>query len=216
MNKKDITVSKTARYFTLGEANDETRCVWFICHGYGHLANYFLQNFEILNNDKNLLVAPEGLHRFYLNGYSGRVGASWMTKEERLNDIKDYTNFLDDVYKEIISSFKGRAVKVNVLGFSQGAATVCRWLCNNKSKADNLILWAGAFPDDLKFEADKAVFDSMNIHLVIGDKDEFITSEQVEEQEKTLKQNGIKFQLLKFDGKHEIKANVLKEISEKM
>ena len=120
MDQKNISINKTARYFTLGNPNEKIETIWFLCHGYGQLANYFLKNFEILNNGKNLLVAPEGLHRFYLNGFGGRVGASWMTREDRLNDIKDYIGFLDQLYLEIVNPFKSRNIKINVLGFSQG------------------------------------------------------------------------------------------------
>ena len=35
-------------------------------------------------------MAPEGLSRFYLEGFSGKVGATWMTREDRLNDIDNY------------------------------------------------------------------------------------------------------------------------------
>ena len=216
MNEKNITVNKTARYFILGESGDQINSIWFICHGYGQLASYFLRNFEVLNNGKNLLVAPEGLHRFYLKGYSDRVGASWMTKEDRLNDIKDYINFLDALYQEVISPFKGRKVKINVLGFSQGAATVSRWVAHKSFKPDNLILWSGAFPKDLPLEADFALFNSFKTLFIIGDQDEFINPSQAEEEENMLKQKGIPFELIKFNGKHEINTKVLKDIAEKI
>ncbi|MDQ3191725.1 MAG: serine hydrolase family protein [Bacteroidota bacterium] len=217
MKEHHISVRKTGRYFISGQIDDtKIKNVWIVCHGYGQLAKYFLRNFEVLNNGENLLIAPEGLHRFYLKGYTDRVGASWMTKEDRLNDIKDYTNFLDDLYTEILGSFKGREVKINVLGFSQGAATVCRWLVNKKSKANNLILWAGVFPEDLQFEVEKSLFDSMNIFMVIGNKDEFISSEQIKLHESKLTQKGIKFEIIKFEGKHEINSMVLLELQEKL
>ena len=71
-------------------------------------------NIPILNNEHRILVgtsykqegkdsaeelgytiiAPQGLHKFYLEGTSGRVGASWMTKENREDDIKNYLVYL--------------------------------------------------------------------------------------------------------------------------
>jgi hypothetical protein len=83
ISSKHITVKKTARYFILGEAGPFTRQVWFVCHGYGFLGGDFLKNFEALNEKEHLVVASEGLHRFYLYGTGGKVGASWMTKEDR-------------------------------------------------------------------------------------------------------------------------------------
>jgi hypothetical protein len=90
MVKKNIIVTKTARYFISGEPSESIEQVWFVCHGYAQLANYFIRNFEILNDGKNLIIAPEGLNRFYWKGFSDRVVASWMTKEDREDDIKDY------------------------------------------------------------------------------------------------------------------------------
>ena len=65
MTKKEIITEKTGRYFILGTPSDKIKEIWFVCHGYGQLSNSFLKDFEIINNDENLFVAPEGLHRFY-------------------------------------------------------------------------------------------------------------------------------------------------------
>jgi len=189
--------------------------LWIVCHGYGQLASYFIKNFESLNDGKNLIVAPEGLHRFYWQGYTDRIAASWMTKEDRQNDIKDYVNFLDVVSDEVLSGFSKKP-KINVLGFSQGTATACRWLCMGKLKADNLILWAGAFPHDLPFEVSKPVFNQMGVWLVVGDNDQFMEWVKVEEYEKELKKQGIDYRLLKFDGKHEVPENALLELAEEL
>ncbi|MGZ4117744.1 MAG: alpha/beta hydrolase, partial [Bacteroidia bacterium] len=183
MQQKNIVIPKTARYFILGEASEKIEQVWFVCHGYGQLANYFIQNFHALNDGTQLIIAPEGLHRFYWKEFSGRVVASWMTKEDRTSDIIDYVNYLDMVYAEVLAPFKGKKIKVNVLGFSQGAATAGRWMANNRSHADNLIIWAGAFPADLDFEKQKTIFNSMdNFIFVVGDDDQFINEEEIEKQ----------------------------------
>jgi predicted esterase len=209
MLQKNITIKKTARYFILGDINDTIEQVWIVCHGYAQLANYFIKNFEVLNDGKTLIVAPEGLNRFYWKGFSDRVVASWMTKEDRECDIHDYVNFLNCVYDDVISSLKNKNVRVNVLGFSQGTATVCRWLANNKVKVDNLILWAGAFPEDMNFEADKVVFDAMKIVAVIGNQDEFLTEEAIAMQLLFLNKHKISIELIRFQGKHEINKEAL-------
>jgi predicted esterase len=216
MQQKNITVPKTARYFVLGEPSEKIEQIWFVCHGYAQLANYFIQNFHSLNDGKCLIVAPEGLNRFYWKEFSGRVAASWMTKEDRGSDITDYVNYLDLVYSEVLSEFVGRKVKINVLGFSQGAATVCRWISNNKSPADNLILWAGAFPTDMNFEKDKTLFNSMSNFVVVGDMDEFIDEDEIKKHNEFLKNNAIKFELIRFIGKHEINQEVLLQLQERI
>jgi predicted esterase len=211
--KKNITIKKTARYFVLGEPTKEITRVWFVCHGYASLANYFIKKFEVLADDKTLIIAPEGFHRFYVQGFSGRIGASWMTSEDREDDIRDYITYLDDLYLEVLKALKRDQLKINVLGFSQGAATVCRWLSNGKSIADNLILWAGLFPPDLNFDVNKEIFNRMNTWMVLGDKDEFIKMTNAEEQQEVFKRNKLDYKLKKFEGKHEIVPEVLKELS---
>lgn len=212
MKENHITVSKKARYFTSGNYNDKTQNVWIVCHGYGQLANYFLKKFDCLNNEQTFIIAPEGFHRFYTNGFNGRVGASWMTKEDRLNDIDDYVNFLNLLYDDIIKRFSVNSITINVLGFSQGAATVCRWIQRGYAKIDNLILWAAVFPPDVTFEIFNTEIISKKQYIVCGDKDEFISTEDIEKQKKLLDENGIEYKLLTFNGKHEINTETLVEL----
>lgn len=212
MEQRKITVQKTGRYFIEGKVSEHIEQVWFVCHGYAQLANYFLRNFEGLNDGKTLIVAPEGLHRFYWEGFSGKVVASWMTKEDREDDIKDYVNYLDGVYSEIVPSLKNKNLKISVLGFSQGTATVCRWLTSGKSRADNMILWAGVFPEDLNLDLNKKILDDLNITFVIGDKDQFITEEQAKMEMSKLEKNHLKFNVVRFVGGHEINSDVLKQV----
>lgn len=216
MLQKNIIIPKTARYFILNEPTEQIEQVWFVCHGYAQLANYFINNFDELDKNKNLIIAPEGLHRFYWKGFSERVVASWMTKEDRENDILDYINYLNVVYSEVISSLKNKNIKINVLGFSQGTATVCRWLASNNVKADSLILWAGAFPPDMNFEKNKEVFKKLKTFVVVGDADEFITEEEVLKHADLLKKNEIAFELIRFQGKHEINKQTLTDLQKRL
>jgi len=216
MLKKNIIISKTARYFLSAEPSANIEEVWFVCHGYAQLANYFIKNFDALNTGKVLVVAPEGLNRFYWNGFSGKVVASWMTKEDREEEIRDYVAYLDEVYREVLSLLENKNVKITALGFSQGTATVCRWLANSRSHADHLVLWAGAFPGDMDLQLNKAVFNNMRTMLVTGDNDEFINEEQVKEYEQLLKDRGISHEVLRFKGKHEIKEETLVELASRL
>lgn len=216
MDKRKIIVNKTARYFILGAISDQIEEVWFVCHGYAQLANYFLKNFEVINNSRTLIIAPEGLHRFYMQGVSGRVTASWMTKEDREDDIKDYVAYLDAIYTEIVPQLKNKKLKVNVLGFSQGTATVCRWITIGNIHADNLILWAGAFPDDLDLKLNKEIFDKLKIYFVLGDQDQYISEEQAKEHMLMLERNQLKFEIVRFKGTHEIHQETLKQLASLM
>jgi predicted esterase len=216
MGQRKISVNKTARYFIQGEISDEIEQVWFVLHGYAQLANYFLKKFEILADRKTLVIAPEGLHRFYWEGVGGRVVASWMTKEDREDDIHDYVNYLDAVYSEVISELKNKSIKINILGFSQGSATACRWLSFGKSHADNLVIWEGEFPKDLDLKMHKKIFDDLKICMVMADKDPFISEERVQEQIRSIEESEIKFDLVRFSGGHEINPETLKQIAQQL
>src|SRR5207237_799567 len=66
------------------------------------------------------VVAPEGRPRFYLteSPTERRVGASWMTREDRLHEIDDYVRYLDAVHVDL----KLPNTRITALGFSQGSA----------------------------------------------------------------------------------------------
>ncbi len=66
MQEHHISVTRTARYYTLGEISRGVAEVWFVCHGYGQLAERFIRHFAALDDGTRLVVAPEALGRFYL------------------------------------------------------------------------------------------------------------------------------------------------------
>ena len=136
-----LTVARTARYQQLGELSSRTRRVWFVCHGYGQLAAYFIRHFAFITeaDPTTVIIAPEGLSRFYLSGNGGRVGASWMTRDDRLHEIQDHVNFLNQLAATILPQCPPD-VHITVLGFSQGTATVGRWLAQAAFRSAHLIL----------------------------------------------------------------------------
>lgn len=213
MEEHHISVTRRARYFSLGTVNEQLKQVWFVCHGYGQLASDFLKNFEVLANGHRLIIAPEGLSRFYLRGFTGRVGTSWMTREDRLNEIRDYVDYLNAVYNEICKSFDSAGVKIFVLGFSQGTATAWRWVCQGSAKTDHLILWAGFVPPELELAKSQRLFRRCGLTLIIGKHDELGNEQAIIEQERTLKENQIPFKLLRFDGGHELDSQLLSELA---
>src|SRR5207247_10350488 len=122
VHEHHLSVAKTARYVALGERSGGGRPVWFACHGYGQLAGRVLGKLRGRDDGTRYLVAPEGLSRFYLSESptERRVGASWMTREDRLAEIADYVQYLDAVYQEVFGLLDRSQVTVHALGFSQG------------------------------------------------------------------------------------------------
>jgi predicted esterase len=198
-----LKVQKTARVVIEGKNNSSLRSVWLIAHGYGQLSTFFINKFEKLFSKENMFVLPEGLHRYYLNGFSGKIGASWMTKEEREKDIEDYCIYMDSVYDHYIKSLDKNLI-VNALGFSQGGATICRWAAHTKCRIDNLIVWGSVIPPDMNWETDVQKLRDLKWHYVAGDKDEFLSDKRRVEQLEVLDRNGIKPNSIHYEGSHDI------------
>ncbi|HEU5260965.1 MAG TPA: hypothetical protein VFU41_06010 [Gemmatimonadales bacterium] len=210
-------MTRTARYFALGSNSRGVGEVWFVCHGYGHLAARFLEKFRALDDGRRYIVAPEGLSRFYLSESptERRVGASWMTREARLSEIDDYVRYLDGVYADVGGLIDRSRVVVHALGFSQGAATVSRWVAMGQARVDRLVLWGGELPPDLDL-AVPTVADrlrSAGLSLVYGRADQFITPKVVGEIADRLRAHGIPYRELAFDGGHELSDAVLKQLA---
>lgn len=216
MQEHRLAVTRRARYFTLGAANPVEQ-VWFACHGYGQLAARFLEKLRVLDDGRRYLVAPEGLSRFYLSERpeERRVGASWMTREDRLAEIEDYVPYLDAVSADVFGVIDRARVRVYALGFSQGAATVSRWAALGTPRIDRLVLWGGDFPPDLDL-TQPAVADRLRaarLTLVYGRSDAFITPKVVAAVTGRLETHDIPYTTIPFDGGHALDDAVLTSIA---
>ena len=213
-NEHHLTVSRTARYFTLGEPRAGLREVWFVLHGHAQLAYHFLRHFASCRAPDRLIVAPEALSRFYLDHAAShatgraRVGATWMTREDRLAEIADYVGYLDALHDDVFTRVDRGAVKLLVLGFSQGVATACRWLCRGRSRADTLVLWAGPLPTELDAES-VSPLRRTRVLRVLGERDELAGADVRETEAARLRELGLDVPLLKFDGGHELSPAIL-------
>jgi predicted esterase len=207
-------VQRTARFATLGEMHNEVRQVWFVCHGYSQQVKEFIQYFSVLDDGTRLVVAPEGLSRFYLEGTGGKVGASWMTKEDRVEEIDDYVRYLDAVYQHVAERVDLNVPTVHVLGFSQGVATASRWIARRTVPADQLILWAGTLPPELDDEAWERIRE-LRVTVVYGTSDEYVTPEAAAELRARLEAHDVHFEEITFDGEHRMDRRTLEAIGGK-
>jgi predicted esterase len=216
-----LVVPRTARYYTLGPTHGFPRELWFVCHGYGQLAGRFLRQFAPLDDGTRLIVAPEALSRFYLdpipqrrNDPSPKIGASWMTREDREAEIADYVEYLERLCTEIRHPLRGAAPRLVVLGFSQGTATVSRWLAASEMRVDHLVLWAGAIPPELDLASWAARLHGAAITLVAGEQDEFATAAAVAAEAERLSAAGVAYSLQRFAGGHTIDAAALVRLAD--
>ncbi len=214
-----LEVVRTARYAVMGSTGSGVREVWFVLHGYGQLASRFLQHFAVLEHEARLLVAPEGLSRFYIDpehvrgAAAMRVGASWMTREDREVEIGDYLKYLDAVAAHVLTPLRGSNPRIIVLGFSQGVATACRWAVLGRTRTDRLLLWAGGVPPDLDFQHARERLGPHGLTLVVGTADSYIPDGAVEREKARLAEQRIPYQLKTFPGGHEIDPAILTELA---
>lgn len=212
IQKSLVEVPRTGRYYSLNSVQPLTKNIWVVLHGYGQLAEYFIKHFEKLDPKANFIVAPEGLSRFYVEGLTGRVGASWLTKEDREDEIKDQSNYMNAVLKDCAVDPKNSSYRFIVLGFSQGTAAAVRWMVNNSIRPDQLILWAGSFPHDVDANEYSEIFKELSVHFVYGDEDPFLQHINVEEKMNEFGSMGMKLKTWKFEGKHTMDSGTLQKI----
>lgn len=217
MQNHYVQIWRTARYYTHGAPKPSTQEIWLLAHGYGQLAENFLKKFSFLSPEKYWLIAPEALSRFYVDGVgvqNSRVGASWMTRESRETEIEDYIQYWKTVYTHTVEKVLEQSQRpyTRILGFSQGSSTVCRWILDAKPVFDELILWAGEVPRDCPLDDLAKVLEGKVLHYVYGEDDELIPRKIVDEQLAHLRKHGIHFELLTYEGKHEVTEAMITEL----
>jgi predicted esterase len=215
-----LTVKRTARFCTIGDPSAAVSDIWIVCHGFAQLARTFVEEFVPVARPGRLIVAPEALNRFYLNreggraGASARVGATWMTREDRLAEIDDYVRYLDDLFREIGGERPREEMHLTALGFSQGTATVSRWLAHGTSKLDRVILWSGLFPPEIDpAGAARVRLASTRLYLVVGKHDEMLNTTELRAQRQALEKAGIGIEMVEFDGGHRMDRDTLTRLS---
>jgi len=214
MVEHHLAVTRTARYFSVGgEGNggEAVRDLWIVCHGYGQLAARFLEPFVPLETPWRRIVAPEGLSRFYLdrsrvgvNTQAG-VGATWMTREDREHEIEDQISYLDALLDRLQPEAAAPGVRLRILGFSQGVATVTRWLVRgHRVRADELILWAGSVPVDVDLSVLANRLAGAPVVFAVGTRDELAPWAAADVEVGRFTAAGIHARLVTFQGGHRL------------
>ncbi|HEX2900073.1 MAG TPA: phospholipase, partial [Bacteroidia bacterium] len=167
--------------------------------------------FEALADAETVILAPEGLSRFYLDGKWDRVGATWMTKEDRIHEIEDQIEYLNRL-QEMVQEQAPNVLETIVLGFSQGTATVWRWVMKGNVAPQHLILWAGSIPLDTLEKASEKM-KNCDLHFVLGDNDEYIKISDAQKQMENLHEIKPDARFWTFEGNHRMDAPTLSKIA---
>lgn len=200
-----IVVPRHARVGWLGDPATATEA-WLVFHGYGMTARGILHWFRAAAAPHRVLIAPEGLSRFYQERKGLRtVGASWMTSDDREAEILDQRTYLNSVADRWLV---GRS-RVECHGFSQGVSAACRWLVASGRLVDRLVGWAGAVPPEITGAALGAAVRVGEIHLVAGAADGIVLPSQVAGDRDRLTASHVGVHLHHHGGGHRIDPELL-------
>jgi predicted esterase len=206
-----LIVARTARWGLVGALTPDTTDVWMVLHGYGHLAAMIAASTEWPAHATRAFVFPEALQRFYdADSASGRphtevpVGASWMTREARDDDIKDNNAYLSALAAEIRRL--APQASVTVLGFSQGAALGARW-SETQVRAGTpparLILWGGPLPPETDL-GPESLLRAIPVTMVVGTRDRWISAERIAAERGRLDSAAFPHTFVQFEGGHRL------------
>ena len=195
-----IVVDRTASYSIVLPENKIKRVV-FVIHGYAQLAKDFIKEFDFLDDGETLIVAPEGLSRFYSRD---KVGASWMTRINREDEIGDYTKYLDKLESSLTEHYDLSSADKKILGFSQGVHTAVRWFTESKYDHSQLILCSSDFPADVDFIKLNKRLNGNELIYIQGKEDAIVGIDTFRKSSSLLTSNDIAHKEILFDGKHVI------------
>lgn len=237
-----LEVTRTARVYALGPRPAPPGAeLWVACHGYRQLAGRFIKRFVGLDNGHRSVVAPEGLSRFYLDeaggshGPDARIGATWMTREDREAEIADYVRYLDRVVDHwtartatacewdapaassssgVVAS--GGAVAtggVVALGFSQGCHTVARWVALGRTRVKRLILWGAYLPVDPEPATYADRLADVDVVVVRGADDPYVSEAFHDRHLARMQRAGIANTVVVHPGGHRLDGTVLAKLA---
>jgi len=203
-----LRTQRTARLLQHGTLSQKTKLVWIAAHGYGMDIQKFTRWFSDLSAP-HAVLCPEGLSRFYWGGFTGTPVASWMTSSERLSEIADFCNWMDQVYA--FAKTHAPNAEIVCFGFSQGAATIMRWLHARHHSYYRIVLWSGTPPEDISYEA--TAFPAARLLSYWGTSDELVALEKANARYEEV---GLPFERRLFEGGHRIVSAPLLALGEEL
>jgi predicted esterase len=136
-----------------------------------------------------------------------------MTREDREHEIADQVAYLDALHERLRPAASASRVRLRVLGFSQGVATVSRWLSFGSVRADEVILWAGAFPTDVDVSAFADRLGGASVLIVVGANDGLASWAGADALLHRFTEAGIAARRMSFNGGHRLDDATLTAIA---
>jgi predicted esterase len=137
-----------------------------------------------------------------------------MTREDRASEIADYVEYLDALFDEVAATHATSGARINVIGFSQGAATATRWLTHGRASIHRVVLWGGLVPPETDLSRADATLRGATLAIVVGDRDHYVTDEVLAAERARLAAARVTFDEIRFAGGHVISRSVFPRLRE--
>ena len=179
-------------------------------HGYAEPADVEFDRLRGIGGaDQWIVVAIQGLHRFYRGRSHDVVVASWMTIQNRDLAIADNISYTSAVVESVAKEWAA-AQTVVMSGFSQGVAMAYRCATHLARPVQGVIALGGDIPPEL----DTARLSRIPFVLLgRGIRDEWYTPDKLARDEERLRLAGVNVEIVLFDGGHEWSAEFADAVS---
>ena len=210
--EKKVIYTSSNTYSTLNTLTKDTKNIWLVFHGLGYLSKYFINYFSHINPEENYIIAPQAPSKYYQGKNFKHVGASWLTRENTIEETKNVLAYIDEIYK---TEIKAKNTNLIILGYSQGVSIASRWIASRKINCTHLVLHSGGIPNELIPDDFTFLKKDVKVTYLYGNKDQYITeARKTEEQLKGNHLFGKHINYHVFEGIHEVNLNFIKLLSE--
>jgi predicted esterase len=199
---RNIATSTHGRYLAVPPSSAAPAPLLIGFHGYAESADTHLERLRAIPGaDQWLIVSVQALHRFY-RGRSEDVVAGWMTRQDRDLAMADNLAYVHAVVEAVAHEWAVSATLV-FAGFSQGVAMTFRAAAASPRPVTGVIACGGDVPPEL----DAVALARIPAALVgRGITDDWYTGAKLAADAARLRDAGVSFAALEFDGGHEWSA----------
>lgn len=212
---KNVSYQHTNSYEVLNPVVTTTETIWVCFHGLGYLATYFKRYFKQIDASKNAVIILQAPSKFYQGSNFKHVGASWLTRVDTSQEMKNNINYIDAVFEsEGINDDK----RILLMGYSQGVSIAMRYLLHYNKSVKALIMHSGSIPKELsKLDGNRLrALSTRNIHIS-GQRDEYVTPELIVRENDVIKMLfGTECEIHRPDITHEVDTDLLVAISKSL
>lgn len=209
-DQKRVFYNTSNTYLTMNNCTAGTKNIWMVFHGIGYLSRYFLPYFNELSPLENFIIAPQAPSKYYLDKTYRHIGASWLTREDTVNEIENNLRYINAVFEDMAIPAR---CKLIVFGYSQGVSVAARWVAKSRIKCDQLVLFAGGIPDELTADDFQFQQGHAKVTFMVGDSDEFLSPGRMERELIKIERlfNGLAT-IQVFKGGHEMQKTLINNI----